>query len=67
MKFPSLLHVTVDGEGEDQYLSAHEDGVSGLDVHGQPVAIYKLTSVGQVEIQKAYVGKPPRQGRRRAS
>jgi hypothetical protein len=59
MKFPSLLHVTVDGEGENEYLLAHDDGVFSLDEHGQPVAIYKLVSVGCVEIKKAYVEKPP--------
>jgi hypothetical protein len=67
MKFPNLLHVTVDGEGKDEFLLTHEDGVASLDVNGQRVAIYKLTSIGNVEIKKAYVGAPPRQGRRRAA
>ena len=48
-------------------LEAHNTGVADLDTPGQAVAIYTLTSVGAVEIRKAYVGAPPRKGRRRAA
>lgn len=53
-KFPKLIHVTREGEGEDGYWQVHESGVSNLDEHGQPVAIYQLVEVGRVQIQKSF-------------
>lgn len=52
--FPSLIHVTEEGEGDDTYLVAYKDGIDSLNEPGQPVAIYQLVEVGRVNIEKSF-------------
>lgn len=59
-KFPNVIHVTREGEGEDAYWQVNADGVFSLDVPGQPVGIYKLVEVGRVKIQKSFQSKKKR-------
>lgn len=55
-KFPKVIHVTREGDGEDEYLNVREDGVERID-EPMEVAIYELVEVGRVEITKSYVGR----------
>lgn len=59
-KFPRLIHVTVEGKGEDEYLSVNTDGVASIDENLKPVAIYQLVEVGKVGIAKRFIGKGER-------
>lgn len=54
-KFPNLIHVTVEGEGDDQYYQVNEDGVFAVDEPNKPIAIYKLVELGRVQIEKRFV------------
>lgn len=57
-KFPTLIHVTeedLDSSG-DPWLLVHRDGVNSIE-DPQDVAVYKLVSIGRVDIQKKYVEK----------
>lgn len=63
--FPNLIHVTIEGEDENQYYNVSEDGVVGIDVPGQKVAIYKLVEVGQVRIEKSFQASRRGAGRKK--
>lgn len=56
-RFPELIHVVVDGDGDDEYLAVYDNGVFGIDEPGKRVAIYKLVDVGTVAITKKFVSK----------
>ena len=53
-KFPRLIHVTEEGDGDDKYFQVHAEGVAYMDTPNQPVAIYQLVKVGRVDIQKTF-------------
>jgi len=53
-KFPNLLHVTTEKDGDDVFYVAHNNGVMGLD-EPQPVAIYQLVKTGEVQIHRRFV------------
>jgi len=57
VKFPNLLHVTREKpSNEESYLLTHESGV--LDTHFDETmdcAVYKLISVGRVEVLRRFV------------
>ena len=55
-KFPTLLHLTYNEDG-DGFFEVHEHGVSDIDAHGQAVAVYKLMTVGHVNINKTFIEK----------
>ena len=57
MKFPKILHVTKqEPDNDEPYLLTHLGGVFDVD-EAQPMAIYRLISVGRVQIDKKFVGK----------
>ena len=56
MKFPELLHVSIESpRNEEPYFVVHDDGVQDFDVDGERVAIYKLVKVGKVEVSRRFV------------
>ena len=55
-KFPNLLHVTHEEERDgSKWFQVREDGVFGIDENDKEIAIYKLVSVGRVNVQRKYV------------
>lgn len=57
MKFPPILHVTIDSEGtDDEFLIAHDNGIFGPAVAGEKIrcALYKLVEVGNVTANPVY-------------
>jgi predicted Zn-dependent protease len=53
-KFPPVIHVTQEGEGEDRYLNVNERGLDALDKDGTEVAVYQLVEVGHVRVAKSF-------------
>jgi hypothetical protein len=65
-KFPKLIHVVEEAPANgDPYLEVHVDGVQGLEIHGQAVAVYELVRVGTVHIEKSFTDKARRATRRK--
>jgi hypothetical protein len=53
-RFPDIIHVTREKDGKETYYIVHLDGVQDL-AEPQPVAIYKLMSLGSVQISKRFI------------
>lgn len=62
-KFPKLIHVIEEGEGDGKYFEVHTDGVASMEDHVKDVAIYQLVKVGKLNIQKRFIDKPQRRTR----
>ena len=58
-KFPRLIHVTEETEGDQLWLEVHRRGVLDLEEAGQQVAVYQLVSIGRVKILKSIYGVKP--------
>jgi len=54
-KFPQLIHVVEEGEGDERYFIGRPDGIAQLDEPNQEVAIYQFVKVGRVSIQKQFI------------
>jgi hypothetical protein len=58
MKFPNTIHVRIeDGGCDEDFLIVEEEGVMTINESKTPIAIYKLVSVGIVEVGRRYVEK----------
>jgi predicted Zn-dependent protease len=56
-KFPPVIHVTQEGDGDDTYLSVAARGLDALDEDGTEVAVYQLVEVGHVRVAKSFQSK----------
>lgn len=63
-KFPRLIHVVEEGSIGGKFLAVYKDGISGLDIPNQDVAIYERVSTGKLEITKRFVQRSVARRRR---
>ena len=61
-KFPKQVYLRFDKDGNCEWLCVEEEL---KDLHGMEIGVYKLCSVGVVDVKTECTLKPPPKGKRR--